>query len=171
MLSFFLVMLLVLRGLAGDAMAMGMLPAMGATSAAATAASPADMALGMPPPAHGMAFLAAPEPALDHDHASHAGSDNSAHHHPGADGHAGAPTHATHTAQAEHCAPADATGPACGDHSHGTPCGACVVCHSAVSPVSLLPAAGTSTHHALPVSVPAHFASAQPLQASKPPIS
>lgn len=170
MLSFFLVMLLVLRGLAGDAMAM--LPAMGATSAAATAAGPADMAqANVHPAAHGTAFLAAPEAALDQDHASQAGSDNSTHHHPGADGHAGSPTHATHTVQAEHCAPADATGPACGEHSHGTPCGACVVCHSAVSPVSLLPPAGTSAPHALPVSVPAHFASAQPLQASKPPIS
>ena len=166
MLSFFLVVLLALRGLAGDAMAMGTLPAMGASTAAVHHSMP-----GMD---HGDAALA---PAAAHA-AHHAGDaaapPTPAHHHSASTADPGsASLHAT-LKLADRCAAAsDSASPTASscDHSHGAPCAACVVCHSAVSPVSLRLAANDNPPHALPVGGPARFASAQPLQASKPPIS
>lgn len=162
MLSFFLVVLLALRGLAGDAMAMGVLPAMGAPLAvvAATAAADDAQAVHAGHTAHAPAVTTAAVADTDL-HTPH-------HHSP-------AP-HDTSSAQAaaptlaEHCA-ADASAPSCGDHSHGAPCAACVICHSAVSPTALQVAAPVAPAHAQPMGTPARFASAQPLQASKPPIS
>lgn len=164
MLSFFLVVLLALRGLAGDAMAMGTLPAMGAALQVTAATAPADDAHAAHSPtadsAHAAPTSSSPAgPATD--------ADLLALHH-----HSPAPHDAPSASApaAEHCA-TEASAPGCGDHSHGAPCAACVICHSAVSPTALQVAAPVAPAHGQPVGAPAHFASAQPLQASKPPIS
>ncbi len=174
MLSFFLVVLLALRGLAGDAMAMGTLPAMGASAAAVHHSMP-----GMD---HGSssASLSSPissaaqadSPGTAHGpqghHAEHADRDAVSPPHSAPPD--GADLHATLT-PADRCAAPGAQSASGCEHSHGAPCAACVVCHSAVSPMSLPLAANDTPPHAQPVGGAARFASAQPLQASKPPIS
>ncbi|WP_370682116.1 hypothetical protein [Comamonas sp. GB3 AK4-5] len=147
MLTFFLVCLLALRGLAGDAMAMGSLPTMATKATAHTSmAHSADHGSH-----HAQAAVAASELLALHHHSPE-----------------DSPRPMTY---GDICAAADAATPACGEHNHGAPCAACVICHSAVSPTMLLPAMAGELPHAQPLSAPARFASAQPLQASKPPIS
>ena len=166
MLSFFLVVLLALRGLAGDAMAMGTLPAMGASAAAVHHSMPGmdhgSSSASLSSPISSAAQADSPGTAHGH-HAAHAEGDTVAP--PG-----GADLHATLTA-ADRCAAPGAQSVSSCEHSHGAPCAACVVCHSAVSPMSLPLAANDTPPHAQPVGGAARFASAQPLQASKPPIS
>lgn len=168
MLSFFLVVLLALRGLAGDAMAMGVLPAMGAPLAvvAATAAADAGHHSASADSAH--AAHTAHSPAVTT--AAAADTDLHTPHHHSPAPHDASSAHAAAPTLAEHCA-ANTSAPGCGDHSHGAPCAACVICHSAVSPTALQVAAPVAPAHGQPVGAPARFASAQPLQASKPPIS
>lgn len=182
MLSFFLVVLLALRGLAGDAMAMGVLPAMGAPLAVVAATADGTQADHTSP--HGNHHAAQHSTGADNAHASHAAHSpaiaattadtdlHAPHHHSPAphDAFDASTQAAATTTLAEHCA-ADASAPGCGDHSHGAPCAACVICHSAVSPTAMQVAAPVTPAHAQPLGAPARFASAQPLQASKPPIS
>ena len=171
MLSFFLVVLLALRGLAGDAMAMGTLPAMGASTAAVHHSMPG-MDHGTPSPS---SFLASTVQADSHGtahgpqghHTEHADRDAVAPHHSAPSD--GTDLHAALTA-ADRCAAPGAQSASGCEHSHGAPCAACVVCHSAVSPMSLPLAANDTPPHAQPVGGAARFASAQPLQASNPPI-
>lgn len=155
LLPLFLVLLLVLRGLLGDAMAMGTMPPMGAP-VGSTAHSAAEHS-------HGSAA----DPASPHGSA-HATADTAPHH--PSDDHSEHSEHSASLTPADLCAAADAS-VACGDHSHSAPCAACVVCHSAVSPTTLQLAAGDTPPHVPPVDRCARFVSAQPLQASKPPIS
>jgi len=67
---------------------------------------------------------------------------------------------------------ADSTGP--GDsHASGNchTCASCQICHTVAATVSAALPAFTFPHHALPSSGSARFASAQPAQGLKPPIS
>lgn len=159
MLSFFLVMLLVLRGLAGDAMAMGTLPTMPMVAVAHASlvdgAGHRTVADGAAHAGHHAAPAWAAEP-LSLDHHGQAG-----------DHRAGAQSGSCAAAGAD----VDALSPHCGDHRHGAPCAACVICHSALSLVMQLPAMAEGSTHAQPLGPTARFASALPLQASKPPIS
>jgi hypothetical protein len=152
-LTFFLVCLLALRGLAGDAMAMGSLPIGGM---AAMVAAPDSMAHGFAPS----------QTADTHHHAAPAAEA----------GHKPLPSHdfgepSQSLAQHSSCDTADAPTPACGEHDQGAPCAACVICHLPASPAVLLPAMGEIPPYAQPLGTPARFASAPLLQASKPPIA
>jgi hypothetical protein len=153
MLTFFLVCLLALRGLAGDAMAMGSLPT---GDMAAMVAAPNSRA-------HG----SAPSQAADAHH--HAAPTAEAGHKPQPSHGFGEPSQTL--AQHNSCDAADDSAPACGKHDQGAPCAACVICHLPASPSALLPAMGEMLSYAQPPGTPARFASAPLLQASKPPIA
>ena len=143
-LSCLLILTLVLRGLLGDAMAMGIVaPAMPAhTSATAEAHQHSHAAS---PHEHAMAMDTAMQHGAEHDTAS-------AH------------------AMPSHCAPADTAH--CGDSAaHGAACSACGICHSAVGLVGLaaLPALDLTAQHG--AAIASQFASALPALVAKPPIS
>ena len=141
--SLFIVLLLVLRGLLGDAMAMGEMVAVPSPSfAAALHDHGADQGPGLhtaqtDPAAHG---ATAADP-LQHAHGSPPG---------------------------EGCAAQDSS--AC-EHAHGMSCAACGICHSAVSPTASLARAAEAAAGIRPAGLSPRFASALPLQAVKPPIS
>lgn len=153
MLTFFLVCLLALRGLVGDAMAMGSLPIGGM---AAMVAAP-----------DSMAHEFVPSQTVDEHH--HAAPTAEAGHKPLPAHDFGEPSDAL--AQHNSCDAADATTPACGKHEQGTTCAACVICHLPASPAVLRLAMGAMLPYAPPLATPARFASAPLLQASKPPIA
>ena len=152
-LSIFMVMLLALRGLAGEAM---------------------DKPSGHSP-AHAMAAsvaMAAHEMVLDTDseHAHHGLN-------PGAEHDMGQAAHAAHTAAGAHGANdsnsamcSHEAGPASDCGQHEAHCSSCGLCHTAMGQPrlaalpSFLPTAAQPRHQA------AHFASAAPAQVVKPPI-
>ena len=143
-LSCLLILTLVLRGLLGDAMAMGIVaPAMPAHTSTATDAHQHSHAVSLHE--HAMAMDAAMQHGTQHYMA------------------------ATH-AMPSHCAPADTAH--CGDSAaHGAGCSACGICHSAVGLVDLaaLPALDLTAQHG--AAIASHFASALPALVAKPPIS
>lgn len=154
-LSLLMVVLLVLRGLLGDAMAMGSMPAMEAAHAPVVTTASGHH--------HGMEHgtAEAPPPAA-HAHTAH-GSPQAAH--------AEVVDQAVPlaVAQTDACAASDSSA-ACDGHAQGAHCTLCDICHSAFTHASLLSTMGDMAAPA-PVVVPTVlFASAQPLQASKPPI-
>ena len=142
-LSCLLILTLVLRGLLGDAMAMGMVaPAMPAHTSAANDAHQHSHAAS--PHEHAMAMHTAMQHGAQHDTSTHA--------------------------MPSHCAPADTAH--CGDSAaHGAGCSACGICHSAVGLVGLaaLPALDLTAQHG--AAIASHFASALPALVAKPPIS
>ncbi len=146
----FLIVLMALRGLAGNAMAAGMLPAAGAAmhAAHASAGPPAGT-----PPAHGVHAEAPPSDAAAL---------------PPCHGEAAAPSSAA--AEAPHGGTGDASSHT-GHHAHDGGCSACGICHSAM----LTPALADPTRTALPRAplplAERRFASALAAQAIKPPIS
>jgi len=145
-LSLFLVVLLVLRGLLGDAMAMGNLPMAAAHSASAGQHAHAAGAHHSP---DGMA-------------AAHGAPTMAAHH---------TATHGTPAALnlADICNAGAAT-PGCG-HGHEGPCTDCGVCHSAMFAVYLSLSLGEPSPGTLAIASSVRFASALPAQATKPPIA
>lgn len=145
MLSFFLVILLALRGLAGDAMAMDLLPTQVASVGSALSGQ---HRMGHDAPAR----LAALSP----------GTALAGHGNHGAD----LPGYAPLT-RADLCA-ADSASPSC---DHGAPCATCAVCHAAAPPRAALPPTADALPQPQPVSAPVRFASALLLRASKPPIA
>lgn len=150
-LSLLMVVLLVLRGLLGDAMAMGTMPTTQTYDApVAASASPHGQHHAME---HGIAET---PPATVHAHSAHA-SPHAAH----------APLQAV--AQTDACAAPDRSA-ACDGHAQGAHCTACGICHSAFTHASLMSTLGDIAAPAPAVATTAQFASAQPLQASKPPI-
>lgn len=146
-LPLLMILLLTLRGLLGDAMAMGNLPDVVPHMSSAGTAQP----------------HAAP----------HAGQKTPADSHSGDMHDMGSSLHAAADMPpgTEHCTSTTPSAPGCAGSHHSTPCAACGICHSvlsspaAVSPPHALPA------HATPVSGQARFASAALLQAIKPPIA
>ena len=155
-LSAFLVLMLVLRGLLGDAMAMGLMAGGHATAqTAAPQAKVAQAANDMP----------ADQATPHHAHPAH---------------HAQAPavSLATATVQAEpaaHCAsPAGAAhhAPAGdGDASGHTHCSACGICHSPLGAAASAGLPSAAPVHAAPLAHATAFASAALAQVAKPPIS
>ena len=158
-LSVFLVLMLVLRGLLGDAMAMGQMAGGDVPTRAAIGAadSHAD---------------AAHTGNLIHTHASEPGALASN----GAWAHGAPQAPALHddaSSVAAHCASgASGASHAPGDDSSAhTHCSACGVCHSPLvtwASASLTPIASTQ---AAPLAAPASFASATPAPVAKPPIA
>lgn len=153
-LSIFMVMLLALRGLAGDAMAMdhpaGHDPAQAMAAFAITAAT---------------ASMLSPAHELHGEHAHHG--------QPAATGHgAEHAAHATGSANSDNdsamCSHEAGPANACGQHE--AHCSSCGLCHTAMGQprlaalASFLPTAAQPRHQA------AHFASAAPAQVVKPPI-
>ncbi len=139
--SFVLVMLLVLRGLLGDAMAMGVAPVALPTA-----------------PLHQQAAMAAEQGVVSH-HQGHAGTHS-----------ADAATTAAIATTSACTAEGAADSPHCG-HESGPTCSACGICHSALfamsallQPLALQPVALQSVGHT-------PFASAAAALAIKPPIS
>jgi hypothetical protein len=163
-LSIVLVLLLVLRGLLGDAMAMGAAPVMSALAPAAASAP----ALAPASALHHHAPEIAREVALEimqspdspeQHHATHAADHG--------------PDHASHAEHSAGCAP-QAGGPAggsCGEHEHGPSCTLCGICHSALFTPGQIGSDGAAPSAALRPQGSARFASAAKLQAIKPPIS
>ncbi|GKS90791.1 hypothetical protein [Acidovorax sp. SUPP2539] len=145
----FLIVLMALRGLAGNAMAAGMLPAVGTAAHAAHAA--AEPRSGTPP-AHTL-HTAAPSDAA-----------------------ALAPCHGEATApsaeaaQAPHGGAGDAS-PHTSHHAHDGGCSACGICHSAMLTPPLADPARTALPRAPLPLAERRFASALTAQAIKPPIS
>ncbi|ATH14798.1 hypothetical protein CHL79_21395 [Delftia acidovorans] len=147
-LSIVLVLLLVLRGLLGDAMAMGAAPVMGVPAPAVASAS---------------------DSALHHHAPEIAQSPDSHERHP-----AHATEQPSHTSHAEHSAASQAGGPAggsCGEHEHGPSCTLCGICHSALFTPGQIGSDGAAPSAALRPQGSTRFASAAKLQAIKPPIS
>ena len=147
-LSFILVLLLVLRGLLGDAMAMG----------AAPVPQPAA-------PAHHHA-------PSDPDRGVHALMGHEAVHPQQAAGHADHADHVpVHEAAADACAPsASAQDADCG-HEHGPACSACGICHSALyTPDLPVPPQALASTALRPLGGE-RFASAPAALLIKPPIS
>ncbi len=140
----FLILLLVLRGLLGDAMAMEDMPAQPSVSFA--------VALNGQGAEPGMDHLPAQTPPTAHGAAEHL-----ADHHAHGD-----------TASAGLCMAQDSS--AC-EHADGASCAACGICHSAVSPTASLARAAEAAAGIRPAGLSPRFASALPLQAVKPPIS
>ena len=152
-LSIVLVLLLVLRGLLGDAMAMGAAPVMGVPAPAVALAS--DSAL------HHHAPEIAQSPDSHERHPAHATEQ---------------PSHPSHTSHAEHsadCSPqaGSPAGGGCGEHEHGPSCTLCGICHSALFTPGQIDSDGPAPAAALRPRGSARFASAAKLQAIKPPIS
>ncbi|MFG5777381.1 hypothetical protein ACFIQF_09910 [Comamonas sp. J-3] len=153
LLSCLLILTLVLRGLLGDAMAMGIVaPAMPEAAHSAHQAAPTDTDAGHH--GHAGAHSAAPaEQAIAH-------SDAAAHHQ----------TEKAKHAPASHCAPADNS--ACGDSGiHGAVCSACGICHSPVGLAGLAALPALAPSHSLALAGDARFASAWSAPVAKPPIS
>ncbi|WP_232533326.1 hypothetical protein [Delftia acidovorans] len=147
-MSIVLVLLLVLRGLLGDAMAMGAAPVMGVPAPAVASAS---------------------DSALHHHAPEIAQSPDSHERHP-----AHATEQPSHTSHAEHSAASQAGGPAggsCGEHEHGPSCTLCGICHSALFTPGQIGSDGAAPSAALRPQGSTRFASAAKLQAIKPPIS
>lgn len=159
-LSIVLVLLLVLRGLLGDAMAMGAAPVMSALApavASAPALAPAS-ALHHHAPEIALEITQSPDSPEQH-HAAHAADHG--------------PDHASHAEHSAGCAP-QASGPAggsCGEHEHGPSCTLCGICHSALFTPGQIGSDGATPSAALRPQGSARFASAAKLQAIKPPIS
>lgn len=146
-LSIVLVLLLVLRGLLGDAMAMGAAPVLTPVSQASPAAS--QLHHHAPDTAQMLE-----QAAMVADGGNHAGH-SSAHASPHADHDTG-------------CAPQSG---ACAEHEHGPSCTLCGICHSALFTPGQLQEGGMSTATALRPQGSERFASAARLPAIKPPIS
>ena len=142
-LSLALVLLLLLRGLLGNAMAMGAAPMV----IPAFQASPTASQLHH----HTPLLLELADGAHHAEHAAHATQ------------------HAVHEAS---CAsPPDSHSGSCAEHEHGPGCTLCGICHSALSTPGQLPQGGLSPASALRPQDSERFASATKLQAIKPPIS
>lgn len=147
-----MVFLLVLRGLLGDAMAMGAAPVAGASAVQATEAHHH-----APQLAHALADALADTALQEHAHSAHpAHSAHAAHSDP-------AP------AQAASCTDSKASG--CGGHEHGSSCPLCGICHSALFTPAGIGARGLSSCTSLRPQGSERFASAALFQATKPPIS
>ncbi|MBJ2140387.1 hypothetical protein JC796_06585 [Delftia acidovorans] len=149
-LSIVLVLLLVLRGLLGDAMAMGAAPVMGVPTPAVASAS--DSAL------HHHAPEIAQSPDSHERHLAHATEQ---------------PSHTSHAEHSADCS-SQAGGPAggsCGEHEHGPSCTLCGICHSALFTPGQIGSDGAAPSAALRPQGSTRFASAAKLQAIKPPIS
>ncbi|WP_376781540.1 hypothetical protein [Delftia acidovorans] len=149
-MSIVLVLLLVLRGLLGDAMAMRAAPVMGVPAPAVASAS---------------------DSALHHHAPEIAQSPDSHERHP-----AHATEQPSHTSHAEHSADCssqagDPAGSSCGEHEHGPSCTLCGICHSALFTPGQIGSDGAAPSAALRPQGSARFASAVKLQAIKPPIS
>ena len=159
-LSIVLVLLLVLRGLLGDAMAMGAAPVMSALAPAAASApalAPAS-ALHHHAPEIALEITQSPDSPEQH-HAAHAADHG--------------PDHASHAEHSAACAP-QAGGPAggsCGEHEHGPSCTLCGICHSALFTPGQIGSDGAAPSAALRPQGSTRFVSAAKLQAIKPPIS
>src|SRR5256885_10416286 len=124
-LSIVLVLLLVLRGLLGDAMAMGAAPVMSALAPAAASAPALDPASALHHHAPEIAREAALEITQSPDspeqhHAAHAADHG--------------PDHASNPEPSAGCAPQASGHPggSCGEHEHGPSCTLCGICHSAL---------------------------------------
>lgn len=156
-LSIVMVFLLVLRGLLGDAMAMGAAPASGAPPVHAGEAHHH-----APELAHAMAEVLADGVSQGHPHSAHSPTI-----------HAAQATQTAHSdpalLQAASCTDSSASG--CGGHEHGSSCPLCGICHSALFTPAGIGARGLSPCTALRPQGSERFASAALLQASKPPIS
>mgnify|MGYP007112217002 CR=1 FL=1 len=172
MLSLFLVVLLTLRGLLGDAMAMGSLPPIGIQDHA-HAASTAPPHMGHGATGHGSGADQAPATAAhDGHHTAHAAALPATQ--PSA-----APDHAHQSRQAALTSPdicsaasaSDASSAGGCEHAAGTPCSACGICHSAFSLPALQAPAAHALPHIPPASGSSRYASALPQQVAKPPIS
>ena len=163
-LSIVLVLLLVLRGLLGDAMAMGAAPVMSALAPAAASAPALAPASALyhhaPEIAREVALEITQLPdSPEQHHAAHAADHG--------------PDHASHAEHSAACAP-QAGGPAggsCGEHEHGPSCTLCGICHSALFTPGQIGSDGAAPSAALRPQGSARFASAAKLQAIKPPIS
>lgn len=146
-LSLLLMLVLVLRGLAGTAMAAGVLP---------PAAAHGGMHSGQP-------AFSAPAPPAHHHASSHARAE-AAHphgHHGGADAEAmGRPT-----------CEGSGIGGTCTDEHHAATCSACEICHAAMLNVPSVHIPGHRPPGALRVLAAAPFESAAPARAIKPPIA
>lgn len=140
-LSIVMVLLLVLRGLLGDAMAMGAAPVTSAPAAHAAEAHHHHV------PELALATAAVQESAHS-AHASH---------------------QACEAAQTASCA--DATASGCGGHEHGPSCTLCGICHSALFTPGGIEPHGAFSSACMRPQGSARFASAALLQAIKPPIS
>lgn len=155
-LSIVLVLLLVLRGLLGNAMAMGAAPVMSALapSAASAPASAAASALH-----HHVPEIAQSPDSHEQHHAAHAADHGS--------------DHASHAEHSAGCAPQAGGHPggSCGEHEHGPSCTLCGICHSALFTPGQIGSDGTAPATALHPQGSTRFASAAKLQAIKPPIS
>lgn len=136
-----MVLLLVLRGLLGDAMAMGAAPVVAVLAPAVASASAATRH-------HHAPEIAQSPDSHDQHHSAHA--EHSAGCAPQASGHAGG---------------------SCGEHEHGPSCTLCGICHSALFTPGQIGSNGASPSAALRPQGSARFASAAKLQAIKPPIS
>ncbi|CAN7488787.1 hypothetical protein [Acidovorax sp. LjRoot194] len=174
---FVLMVVLVLRGLMGTAMAAGMLPSVPASPApspvhGATGAhhAPASSAQAAPAGApHGFSPAIVGVPDAGHDQGHEHGHDHDHDHDHGHNNNGQAPAEALPTVACHGAT--DATG-ACSAHSHHTStCSACDICHSAMleAPAALSPAP-TPQRSALPRAF-AQFASAPAARAIKPPIA
>lgn len=155
-LSIVLVLLLVLRGLLGDAMAMGAAPVMSALAPAAASAPALDpaSALHHHAPEVALEITQSPDSPEQH-HAAHAAD------------------HASHAEHSAACAPQASGHPggSCGEHEHGPSCTLCGICHSALFTPGQIGSDGAAPSAALRPQGSARFASAAKLQAIKPPIS
>lgn len=155
-LSIVLVLLLVLRGLLGDAMAMGAAPVMSALAPAAAsvpALAPAS-ALHHHAPEIAQEIAQSPDGPEQH-HAAHAAD------------------HASHVEHSAGCAPQASGHPggSCGEHEHGPSCTLCGICHSALFTPGQIGSDGAAPAAPLRPQGSTRFVSATKLQAIKPPIS
>ena len=151
LMSCLLILTLALRGLLGDAMAMGIVaPAM------PEAAHTVHPAVQESTAHHGHVDAHTAEPASLHDNTAHA---------------AAQPTLLeTAHASAGHCAPAEHS--SCSDSSaHGAACSACGICHSPVGLAGLAALPALAPSHSLTLAGDARFASAWTAPVAKPPIS
>jgi hypothetical protein len=159
--SFVLVLLLVLRGLLGDAMAMGKAPMLAPTATAhhhmlaSTTLEGLHLAMD-----HGSMDLAAPQAAGHHAHEEHGSPASHGLH---------APQDAS-SASAEVCSP-NSAGPACHAHEGMASCSACGICHSVLSQPSLPALPQAQAPGTLRPLSGARFASAPAALLIKPPIS
>lgn len=147
-LSIVMVLLLVLRGLLGDAMAMGAAPVPSVHPAHATEAH-------HHAPELAQAFLATAD-SSENAHGAHSAS---------------APHHAAGPAQASSTSCVEGNASACGGHEHGPSCTLCGICHSALFTPGGIEPHGAFSHASLRPQGSERFASAALLQAIKPPIS
>jgi hypothetical protein len=144
-LSLVLVLLLVLRGLLGDAMAMGAAPV-----AAAPAFHASDSHHHAPVQVAELTS-AVLDDGIHSGHAGHEAADKAT---------------AVHTGS---CTEGGASG--CGGHEHGPSCTLCGICHSSLFTPGQLEPGRVSAAATLRIPGSERFASATTLQAIKPPIS